>query len=153
MKKISDCHLDATIAASRPRRRRPHHLGGMLLLAALVIFTMLVFARPAAQAQTTAQTSKSDSAAAGNAQNGKKLFTSYGCYECHGHAAQGGTGPRLGPSPLPLSAFVAYVRHPAASMPPYTAKVASDQDLADIHAFLASLPASPKAKDIPLLNQ
>jgi ubiquinol-cytochrome c reductase cytochrome c subunit len=114
---------------------------------------MLVFARPSAEAQTTAQTSKSDSAPAGNTQNGKKLFTSYGCYECHGHAAQGGTGPRLGPNPLPLSAFVAYVRHPAAAMPPYTAKVVSDQDLADIHAFLASLPASPKAKDIPLLNQ
>jgi hypothetical protein len=37
-------------------------------------------------------------------------------------------------------------------MPPYTAKVASDQDLADIYAYLKSFPTPPPAKDIPLLN-
>jgi hypothetical protein len=38
-------------------------------------------------------------------------------------------------------------------MPPYTAKVASDADLADIRAFLASLPAPPPLSSIPILNQ
>jgi cytochrome c1 len=38
-------------------------------------------------------------------------------------------------------------------MPPYTEKTVSDQELADIYAYLKSLPEPPKAKDIPLLNE
>jgi cytochrome c1 len=38
-------------------------------------------------------------------------------------------------------------------MPPYTEKVVSGQEFADIYAFLKSLPEPPKAKSIPLLNQ
>jgi mono/diheme cytochrome c family protein len=151
VKNNPECHLAASMAASQPRRRRSLNLG-ILLLAALAMVTTLVFAGPAVEAQTKTQTSKADSTPAGNIQNGKKLFTSYGCYECHGHAAHGGVGPQLGPNSIPFSAFLAYVRHPTGNMPPYTDKVASDQDIADIHAFLASLPPSPKAKDIRLLK-
>jgi ubiquinol-cytochrome c reductase cytochrome c subunit len=89
---------------------------------------------------------------AGNAQNGKLLFTNDGCYECHGRAAQGGVGPRLGPHPLPLAAIVAYIRQPTAEMPPYTAKVISDAEIADIYAFLQAIPDPPKADTIPLLK-
>jgi ubiquinol-cytochrome c reductase cytochrome c subunit len=90
----------------------------------------------------------------GDAENGKKLFTSSGCYECHGRQAQGSrySGPRLGPDPIALPAFRAYVRAPKGQMPPYTGKVLTDAELADIHAFLESLPAPPAAKTIPLLN-
>lgn len=99
-----------------------------------------------------AQTSAPKPAKAGNAENGKRLYTKYGCFECHGRAGQGSTtsGPRLGPDPIPLSSFVWYVRNPTGQMPPYTEKVASDQDLADIHAFLESLPHPPDAKTVPL---
>lgn len=90
--------------------------------------------------------------ASGNAQNGKKLFESYGCYECHDHAGQGGAGARIAPRPIPFTAFEKYVRHPSGEMPPYTAKVVSDKDLADIYAFLESIPQPPSAKSIPLLN-
>ena len=38
-------------------------------------------------------------------------------------------------------------------MPPYTSKVVSDQDLADLYAYLQSKPKAAPAKDIPLLNQ
>jgi len=38
-------------------------------------------------------------------------------------------------------------------MPPYTAKVLSDKDLADIYAFLQSVAKPPDTKSIPLLNQ
>jgi len=87
-----------------------------------------------------------------DAANGKKLFSSVGCYECHGRVGQGGSaGPRLAPRPVPLEALVAYVRHPSGVMPPYTTKLVTDAQLADIHAYLASIP--PPAKDIPLLNQ
>jgi hypothetical protein len=37
-------------------------------------------------------------------------------------------------------------------MPPYTAKVLTDAELADIQAFLEALPVPPAAKTIPLLN-
>jgi ubiquinol-cytochrome c reductase cytochrome c subunit len=86
--------------------------------------------------------------------NGKKLFSKYGCYECHGTQGQGTTaGARLAPKPIGLPALIAYVRHPAGQMPPYTAKVVSDAELADVRAFLASIPDPPSAKSIPLLNQ
>ena len=91
----------------------------------------------------------------GNAQNGRKLFENYGCYQCHGREAQGGlgTGPRLGPKPIPFAAVQKYLRQPTGQMPPYTAKVVSNKDVVDIYAFLQSVKQPPPAKDIPLLNQ
>ena len=90
---------------------------------------------------------------AGNAENGKRLFTAYGCYECHGRVAQGGAaGPRLGPKAIALEALIAYVRHPAGAMPPYTAKVVSDSELADIHAYIKTMPPPAKPADTPLLK-
>jgi len=89
----------------------------------------------------------------GDAENGKKLFTSYGCYECHGRLGQGGAGPRIGPPQITTAAVMRYVRRPTGQMPPYTDKVVSDQDLADIVAYLKSMPAPPAASTIPLLNQ
>jgi mono/diheme cytochrome c family protein len=89
----------------------------------------------------------------GNAQNGKKLFESIGCWQCHGHEGQGGAGARIAPRPIAFAAFQKYVRQPADQMPPYTAKVVSDQDLADIYAFLQSIPPPPAAKSVPMLNR
>src|ERR1700722_19319223 len=90
----------------------------------------------------------------GNADNGKRLFVKLGCYTCHGYQGQGGgAGAKLAPNPLAAAALIAYVRHPAGSMPPFTKKVVSDEVLTDIQAYLASVPAPPTAKDIPLLNQ
>ena len=88
---------------------------------------------------------------AADADNGKKLYASIGCYECHGRVGQGGgAGPKLAPRPIPLQALVAYVRHPSGAMPPYTSKLLTDAQLADIHAFLATIPLP--AKDIPMLS-
>jgi ubiquinol-cytochrome c reductase cytochrome c subunit len=101
---------------------------------------------PAAQAGATAP--------AGNAETGKKLYNSYGCYQCHGYEAQGGAaGPRLGPRPMPYPAFSRYVRQPTNQMPPYTVKVVTDAELADIYAYVQSRPAPPPADSIPLLKQ
>ena len=102
-------------------------------------------------AQSTAP-SKNAGAPTGNAQNGKKVFESYGCYQCHDHDGHGGAGARLAPNPIPFAQFSRYVRRPTGEMPPYTAKVVSDQELADIYAFLAAIPAPPPVKDIPQLN-
>ena len=87
-----------------------------------------------------------------NADAGKKLYVSVGCYQCHGYEAQGSsaTGPRLGPRPIAFAAFSRYVRQPTGQMPPYTAKVVSDAELANIYAFVQSRPEP--AKEIPLLR-
>lgn len=90
----------------------------------------------------------------GNADNGKRLFAAYGCYECHGRQGAGAsTGPRIGPPAISLVAVLRYVRAPTGQMPPYTSKVVSDQDLGDIYAFLKSFPPPQPVTNILLLNQ
>jgi mono/diheme cytochrome c family protein len=90
----------------------------------------------------------------GNGDNGKKLFLAYGCFECHGRQGAGAsTGPRIGPPAISFAAVLRYVRAPSGQVPPYTTKVVSDQELADIYTYLKSLPPPSPAADIPLLNQ
>ena len=104
--------------------------------------------------QAATQPSPPAAAPAGNADNGKRLFTKDGCYECHGLQGQGAqaTGPRLGPDPVSFQVLSRYIRKPTGEMPPYTEKVLPDKELADIYAFLKSLPRPPAASSIPLLN-
>lgn len=133
------------------------------LCSAAIIFGALFSACTIASAQeqkanpkTEASTKSSDTSPAGNAENGKKLFMSNGCYECHGTVGQGSTstgGARIGPPPISLEEMVQYVRRPTGEMPPYTEKVISDQNLADIYAYLKSQPKPQPGKNIPLLNQ
>jgi mono/diheme cytochrome c family protein len=89
---------------------------------------------------------------AGSVAAGAMLYKKLGCYECHANEAQGGAqGPRLGPNPLPFARFAPYVRNPAGDMPPYTAKVLSDEELAAIYAFLQARPQPPAVNGIPQL--
>ena len=97
-------------------------------------------------------TGSSAQAPAGDAAKGKATFLRVGCYECHGTVGQGGTGPRLAPNPRTVESLTTYVRKPL-GMPAYSAKVLSDAELADIRAYLASVPAPPAVSSIPLLNQ
>jgi mono/diheme cytochrome c family protein len=85
------------------------------------------------------------------ADRGRRLYTKYGCYQCHGREGQGApsTGPRLGPSPVALANFIRYVRAPTAEMPPYTGRVISDEELADIRAFLAARPGAASRNSLP----
>lgn len=93
-------------------------------------------------------------ALAQNAENGKRLFVKDGCYECHGYAGQGTVaGARLAPPVLNAQAISRYIRRPAGAMPAFSEKVVSDQDVADIYAYLKTIPAPKPVKDIPLLNQ
>ena len=104
------------------------------------------------EAKPTPPPAQAKAADAAPVDAGAALYKKNGCYECHVNDAQGGPqGPRLGPNPIPFPRFAAYVRNPAGDMPPFTAKVVSDQDLASIYAFLQSRPAPPPVKDIPLL--
>jgi ubiquinol-cytochrome c reductase cytochrome c subunit len=89
----------------------------------------------------TAQ-SQPQPAPAGNVEKGRLGFVRVGCAQCHGREAQGSptTGPRLGPSALPYAAFARYVRAPRLQMPPYSEKILSDAELADLYAFVQSRP-------------
>jgi mono/diheme cytochrome c family protein len=125
-----------------------------LMTAVALTALVVVSVRSEAGAQAASAAQKADNAPTGNGKNGKAIYTADGCYECHGREAQGGagTGPKLGPAPIPYSAFAYQVRSPRDQMPPYTSKVLSDAELADIYAFVQSLPQPPKVDSIPLLK-
>ena len=92
-------------------------------------------------------------ALAASAEKGKAAFVKNGCWQCHGFEGQGGiAGAKLAPDPIPAEAFTAFVRTTNRAMPPYSEAVLSDADLADIHAYLASIPKAADPKSIPLLN-
>ena len=113
-----------------------------MLVACATAIVLLLGATGVAQTPPSQATA---AAPAGNAENGKLLFVKYGCAECHGREGQGApiSGPRIAPGPLPFAGFARYVRAPRLQMPPYTAKVVSDQELADIHAYLRARPRPP----------
>ena len=96
-----------------------------------------------------------DAALAADAARGKILFTQkYGCFQCHGTVGQGSpiTGPKLAPNPMPYEALASFVRTTNRQMPPYKEAVLPNEDLADIYAYLQSIPPTADYKTIPLLN-
>jgi ubiquinol-cytochrome c reductase cytochrome c subunit len=123
---------------------------GRLILPAVALVVPLLGVASWASAQAPAAAPE---APKGSAENGKKIYSSYGCYQCHNFAANGGgAGARLAPRPIPFTAFSQYVRTPKGQMPPYTRRIVTDQELADIYAFLLTIPAPPDADSIPLLK-
>ena len=96
-------------------------------------------------------------ASAASAEHGKTVFIQKGCWQCHGTMGQGSIatsgGKRLAPGPLPWDAFSSFVRSTNRAMPPFSNKILSDDDLADIYAYLQSIPGPPAVSSIPLLSQ
>ena len=91
---------------------------------------------------------------AASAEKGKAAFVKYGCWQCHGFQGQGGiAGPKLAPDTIPSEAFTAFVRTTNRAMPPYSEAVLPNEELADIHAFLQTVPKAPDPKSIPLLSR
>jgi mono/diheme cytochrome c family protein len=92
----------------------------------------------------------------GDAANGRRIYLAVGCFTCHGRSGQGGayTGPApiLARTALPFEGFKALIRDPSNNMPAYSDVVLSDQDIADVYAFLESLPGPRSPKDISILN-
>jgi len=90
----------------------------------------------------------------GDAANGKRLFMTVGCYECHGTTGAGGgiAGPKLAPNPLPFVGVKAKLRTASGRMPVFSEAVLKDSEIADIYAYLQSIPAGKSAHDIELLK-
>jgi mono/diheme cytochrome c family protein len=114
-------------------------------VAGVAVFAFLI---ASAAATDQAQTAP----ASGNATQGKQLYEKYSCYACHGYDGHGGSGTRLVPMRMNLAVFSAYIRNPR-QMPPYTTKVLSDAQAADLWAFIKAIPESPAADKIPLLSR
>ncbi len=89
-----------------------------------------------------------------NMAHGKQLYLATGCYQCHGTRGEGGggSGPRLAPGPIPYAGLLQQLRHPRARMPVYTAVVMPDSDVADIFAYLQSVPKGKTASEISMLK-
>jgi ubiquinol-cytochrome c reductase cytochrome c subunit len=95
--------------------------------------------------------------AEGSPEKGKEAFVKHGCFQCHGTVGQGSVntsgGKVLTNTALPLEAFQAFVRTTNRAMPPYSEKILSNDDLADIYAYLEAIPKPVDYKTIPLLNE
>jgi ubiquinol-cytochrome c reductase cytochrome c subunit len=92
---------------------------------------------------------------AGFVEKGKALFMKNMCFTCHGTVGQGGergAGPKLAPNPFPFVAFEMQLRTPRGVMPRYPQQFVSDQELADIYQYVASIPAGPDSAKIPILK-
>ena len=122
---------------------------------AAVLVTLIAGLTAVMTTTLPAQTPAPPAAPAGNAETGKKLFLQHGCWTCHDYDAHGGggSGPRLAGRNLPWPGFSKSVRTPAEEMVPFTAKVLPDQDLADIYAWVRSLPPPPPVSSIPSIKQ
>ena len=112
----------------------------------LVLAALALLLQPAAfAADPTAPT--------GSVQRGKDLYMKHACFSCHGTVGQGGdrgAGPRIAPDPFPWAAYEIQMRTPRSNMPRYPEQFVSQQELADIYAYIASIPAGPKADTLPL---
>ena len=96
-----------------------------------------------------------EKAPAGSAERGYQAYMKFQCYTCHGTLGQGaerGTGPKLAPNPVSYATFARELRAPRQDMPAYRKPFVSDQEIADMYAYLVSIKPSPAPKDIPLLE-
>ena len=115
---------------------------------------MRAFVFGAAVAALTFGTAGAQDMPKGDPKVGLADFRTYGCYSCHGIMGQGTLrdGPRLNAAALGFPAVLAQLRTPRYEMPAYTAVQISDQSVADIFAYLASIPKPPDPKTIKELQ-
>jgi mono/diheme cytochrome c family protein len=114
-------------------------------------------AAPAAESEATAseatdaeptasETDQATAADTGNIEDGSdsiafgnELFFENGCNICHGDTGQGGIGPAIAQTTLTLDQVISQYRNPRAVMPAFQANRISDDQVANIYAFLQSL--------------
>jgi mono/diheme cytochrome c family protein len=92
----------------------------------------------------------------GDAAEGKRLYLAVGCFTCHGRSGQGGAmngpAPILAKTQMPFEGFKGQLRSPVNEMPAYSEKVMTDKQIADIYAFVESLPGPRPTKDMKIFD-
>ena len=88
-----------------------------------------------------------------SAERGGETYMRVGCYQCHGTDGKGSdAGTALTPDPLPPDALANFIRFSPGRMPVYPEEVLSDAEIADIVAWLETVPPPPAADDIAILR-
>ena len=83
---------------------------------------------------------------------GRALYVSQQCWQCHGYEGQGGVaGNRIAPTRYSYEAFARLVRF-TNLMPAYSPKVLSDRQLRLIYAYVRSIPEPPPLEEISELD-
>lgn len=122
-----------------------HSLHSLTTLAAAALVAIGVTAAVVGQAPA-------GQSVVGDATRGKTLFSdTYNCYACHGFDAQSGER-RLVPMNYTQEGFITFVQNsPLPNMPAFPD--ASAQTLADIYAYIKTIPAdAPPLGQLPLLR-
>jgi mono/diheme cytochrome c family protein len=92
----------------------------------------------------------------GDPVEGKRLYLAVGCFTCHGRSGQGGAmngpAPVLAKTAMPFEGFKGQLRSPVNDMPTYSEKVMTDKQVADIYAFVESLPGPRPTKDMKIFD-
>lgn len=87
-----------------------------------------------------------------SATDGKELYLSYQCWQCHGYEGQGGAAARVAGKQYPYAAFARFVRHPNL-MPAYPPDLLSDENLRRIFDYVRSIEEPLPLEDIPALTE
>lgn len=120
-----------------------------------IITRVLAAALVAGAMVAAASATKAQEPPRGDATHGKQLYLSTGCFECHGRAGQGGAfntpAPRLAQTMLPFEGFEGQLRNPVNDMPAYSDKLMPEKDVADIYAYVKSLPG-PRKDVVGMMN-
>ena len=119
----------------------------------LSLFTVAAVA--ALHAGTIGGVARAQDAPPGDAANGKRLYLAT-CFACHGRSGQGGAmngpAPILAKTAMPFDGFKGQLRQPINEMPAYSETVMSDQQIADVYAFLQTLPGRLPTKDMAIFK-
>jgi mono/diheme cytochrome c family protein len=116
--------------------------GALIVLAALAA----PVSRPAAQQPPNAAVPQTPASASGQSVDPAQADVKRGaaeyvrCVNCHGPKAEGAFGPDLAGTGLTWVSFRKAVREPWGVMPRFTERQKPDQALADIYAYLKTLP-------------
>ena len=87
--------------------------------------------------------------AVGNPNNGQSLFFEMGCNVCHGDRGEGLVGPTIAQTIVPLDRVITQYREPLEAMTAFPADQVSDEEIADIYAWLQTVERPPEAAVIP----